>query len=268
MSSADPINAQIITWLREWSVGAKEHADKPENHLRLNESPERLADHCRLPIRLDDWDSDVVYWYFIIDGNDGKKWRVLRVHSQQWVHAATADQAAQEAGVYRDRFATPEAKAAWLGYYVDTGLIAMFYPFHEAVGFKIGTTEPRLVVGKRENLASYKFAVDFYMMVPYETTAGVAGGKDGGGANPLASGSLVDARGNPVNSGVKNRADNKAFTDRTAARTDATMNRSTAKVAASSADGSGYVDMPAKASGQVIPMNRKARRAAARKKKR
>lgn len=242
----NPINAQIIEWIRDWMAKAKDYAERPENHLAMGEQPHRIAEVCRLGTQLADWDSPVVYWYFVQEAPDGTKQRVLRIHTQEWAHDDNVEKAMISAATTRQMFATAEAKQAWFTFWQETGVPSMAFPLHDHVGFKIITGEPRRVIGKRENKASFRYPVDTYFVVPLHSTGGVAG------LGKVGTGQILDARGKPVTKGVQNRGDdNSYFTKRAEAASTDTSDSS-----------SNYVP-----DDNVVPMNRANRRAKQKKKR-
>lgn len=199
---SDPVNAEILGWITEWAPKAKAFAEDPEHWLGAREDRAKYTEHLRLPTRLADWDSDIVYWYYVKTGTDGRRYRVLAIHTSVWTHASTRDAAARQAAIDRQKMESPASKALWLNYWADTGLIRLFFPLHTSTAFTLVTTEPRFVAGKREGLASWRFGVEWSILVPDETSAGV-----GGALNDARSSSpLVDKDGNPIRKPVRNIA--------------------------------------------------------------
>jgi hypothetical protein len=198
----DPVNNEILGWIRAFADKAKPFAEDPAHHLQLGEPRQKYSEHLRLPTRLANWDSEIVYWYYVQYAQDGRRYRVLAIHMSQYCHHQDPDKAATEAALARQHMSTSESKRLWVDYWTGTGVVAIFFPFHTSVGFQLVTTEPRLVRGKREGLASFRFGIEWSILVPDETAAGVGGAhSDARAASPL-----VDQHGNPIAKPIENVA--------------------------------------------------------------
>jgi hypothetical protein len=247
MNQIDPVNNEILEWIRAFAEKAKPFAEDPAHHLQLGEPRSKYSEHLRLPTRLANWDSEIVYWYYVQYAQDGRRYRVLAIHMNQYCHKQTPEAASEEAVLARRDMGSSHSKRLWVEYWTQTGVVAIFFPFHTSVGFQLVTTEPRLVMGKREGLASFRFGIEWSILVPDETTAGIGGAN----SDARASSPLLDQHGNPVAKPIENVA----------------MKEQEARRHHVATRDTGPTEQHHNGAEQVLPFNRAQRRKAEREKK-